>query len=91
MTKKEVKLKHTYYLVDTPRASYGAYPTLDEAKHFAEIDSNAISITKVEETRTTIKLKKDKSPWVSEQDRLEAMASAFGHEMDRLAKDMRCE
>lgn len=32
-----------------------------------------------------------KSPWVSEQDRLEAMASAFGHEMDRLANDLGCE
>lgn len=34
---------------------------------------------------------KDKSPWVSEQDRLEAMASSLGHVLDGLANDLGCE
>ena len=33
----------------------------------------------------------NKSPWVSEQDRLEAMAAGLGHELDKLANDMGCE
>ena len=92
MTKKEVKLKKTYYLVDTAEISYGAYPTLNIAKRFAKRDPEAVSITKVEEIHTTVvKLKEDKSPWVSEQDRLEVMALSLGHELDKLANDMSFE
>lgn len=33
----------------------------------------------------------NKSPWVSEQDKNEAMASNLGHMLDGLAMDMSCE
>lgn len=36
-------------------------------------------------------VKRDSSPWVSEQDKNEAMASSLGHVLDGLAMDMSCE
>lgn len=36
-------------------------------------------------------IKPDNSPWVSEQDKNEAMASGLGHILDGLAMDMSCE